>query len=163
MKYMTRLMFILLLSITINAQAGVIVGSKVPGFTLQSADGGNVKLSEFRGKVVLINYWATWCGPCRQELPELDKIHKQFSAKGFTMLGINIDNKPKNAIKMLKRLKIKFPVVFDPKKKVSEQMNVDAMPFTILVDQSGVARYVHRGYVSGDENKYRSEIKKVLK
>lgn len=163
MKIRIQVAMIFLLMAAVSANASVTVGKKAPDFTLPGANGKNIKLSEFRGKAVLINFWATWCGPCRQEMPLLNKIHKDFSGKGFSMLGINIDNKPKNAIKMMKKLGVNFPVVFDKDKTVSESMGVEAMPFTLLVDQSGVVRYVHKGYVPGDEKKYRAEILKVLK
>lgn len=163
MKPLSRIAIILLFAIAVPVHAAVSVGSTIADFTLPSASGKNIKFSELRGKVVLVNFWATWCGPCRQEMPLLNDIHKEYSAKGFTMLGINIDNKPKNAIKMMKKLGVNFPVVFDKSKSVSEQMGVEAMPFTVLVDRAGKARYVHKGYVSGDEKIYRAEIMKVLK
>jgi peroxiredoxin len=133
-----------------------------PDFTLKSATGENIKLSELRGQVVMINFWASWCGPCRQEMPLLDEIHARYSPMGFTMLGVNVEEDSAKAKALLKDLPVDFPILFDQKNQVSKDYDVIAMPSTVLVDRDGNIRYIHRGYKPGDENAYQDMIRTVI-
>jgi peroxiredoxin len=138
-------------------------GQAAPDFTLKSASGQNLRLRELRGEVVLINFWATWCGPCRQEMPLLNKIHEQYRKAGFTLLGVNIDDDPAVARDMARKLGVAFPVLLDTDKRVSRLYDVDTMPATLLVDRNGKVRYVHRGYRPGLEVTYQNQIRELLK
>jgi peroxiredoxin len=138
-------------------------GSMAPNFTLKSSAGRNVKLSEHRGEVIMINFWATWCGPCRQEMPLLNRIHEQYRKAGFTLLGVNIDDRPDAAQSMAKKLGVTFPVLFDTEKRVSRLYDVNAMPSTVLIDRDGKVRYIHLGYRAGYETRYESQIRELLK
>jgi peroxiredoxin len=138
-------------------------GQAAPDFTLKSASGQNLRLRELRGEVVLINFWASWCGPCRQEMPLLNKIHEQYRKAGFTLLGVNIDDDPAAARDMARKLGVAFPVLLDTDKRVSKLYDVDTMPATLLVDRSGKVRYVHRGYRPGLEITYQNQIRELLK
>ena len=133
-----------------------------PDFTLKSRSGENLKLSEFRGELVMLNFWASWCGPCRQEMPELEALYKRYQPLGFTILGINVDDHRKNADKMLKQIPVSFPVLYDSKHSVSNLYKVAAMPTTILVDRNGVIRQVHLGYQPGFERIYKTQIEALL-
>ncbi len=134
-----------------------------PDFTLKSKEGKNVRLSDFRGQVVLLNFWASWCGPCRQEMPILDEIHNQYKSLGFSVLGVNLDAKTEKAIAYLKDTPVTFPVLFDPKGVTSELYGVSAMPSTVIIDRSGNVRHLHKGYKSGYEDEYVVQIKKLLR
>ncbi|TQV86579.1 TlpA family protein disulfide reductase [Aliikangiella coralliicola] len=134
-----------------------------PDFTLKSLTGENLRLSDFRGQVVLLNFWASWCGPCRQEMPILDEIHKKYEPLGFAVLGVNVDLKSEKAIDYLRGTPVKFPILLDPKSKVSEQYSVSAMPSTAIIDRDGNVRYVHAGYKTGDEEKYKNKIKELMR
>ena len=138
-------------------------GVMAPDFTLKSAGGKNLKLSEFRGDVVMINFWATWCGPCRQEMPQLNELYSRYRKAGFHVLAVNVDNDAAKAAAMAKRLHISFPVLFDKGKKVSKLFNIDAMPSTLFIDRDGRVRYVHRGYRPGVEKKYQAHIRELLR
>jgi peroxiredoxin len=138
-------------------------GDKAPDFTLRANTGKNIKLSELRGQVVMINFWATWCGPCRQEMPHLERLHDQYRRAGFALLGVNLDENSKSAESLARELGVRFPVLFDSGKKISGRYDVDAMPSTLLIDRSGVVRYLHRGYRSGVENEYEAKIRELLK
>lgn len=135
----------------------------VPDFTLKAMTGENLRLEEMRGQVVLINFWASWCGPCRQEMPVLQKIHTRYEPLGFTVLGVNVDEEPKKAERIAERMNLDFPLLLDSKQKVSESFDVNAMPFTVLVDRDGVVRYIHRGYKPGDEAHYVNKLKPLLR
>ncbi len=138
-------------------------GKAAPDFALKSSTGENLRLSEFRGDVVMINFWATWCGPCRQEMPLLDELYARYERVGFNLLGVNIDDDSRRAMQMIEELGVDFPVLFDARKEVSKLYEVDAMPVTVLVDREGNVRYVHHGYKPGYEEKYLDQIRSLLR
>ncbi|MEM7611422.1 MAG: TlpA disulfide reductase family protein [Pseudomonadota bacterium] len=152
----------LLLASATVASTG-LSGKVAPDFALKNSAGENVRLTDLRGDVVMINFWATWCGPCREEMPLLDELHSRYNRVGFSLLGVNIDDDPKRAEKMITDLGVTFPVVFDDTKEVSETYDVSAMPVTILLDREGVVRYVHYGYKPGYEDKYLEQIRELLR
>jgi peroxiredoxin len=138
-------------------------GQQAPDFALKSSTGENLRLSEYRGDVVMINFWATWCGPCRQEMPLLDELYNRYQRVGFNLLGVNIDDDSRRAMQMAEELGIDFPVLFDASKEVSRLYEVEAMPVTVLVDREGTVRYVHHGYKPGYEEKYLDQIRSLLR
>jgi len=146
-----------------TATALPAVGRAAPDFAAKSDGGRNVRLSELRGQVVLVNFWASWCSPCRQELPLLNKLYTQYRAAGFVLLAVNVDDNPKDAEAMLKRLGLRFPTLFDGSKNVAKLYGVDTMPATLVIDRDGRVRYVHRGYYEGYERKYEQQVRELLK
>ncbi len=138
-------------------------GQQAPDFALKSSTGENLRLSEYRGDVVMINFWATWCGPCRQEMPLLDELYQRYERVGFSLLGVNIDDDSRRAMQMIEDLGVSFPVLFDAQKEVSKLYEVDAMPVTVLVDREGNVRHVHHGYKPGYEQKYLDQIRSLLR
>ena len=155
-------LFITTLFIFNNSYAGELSGP-APDFTLKSKSGSNLKLSEQRGNVVMINFWASWCGPCRQEMPLLDEMYRKYKKLGFTIWGVNIEPDSSNAQRLLKDVPVTFPILFDTQNSVSKMYNVSAMPSTVLVDRNGNLRYIHKGYKPGDENEYRRLAKKLIR
>ena len=151
-----------LLLVAAVARAGV-EQSMAPDFTLKTTSGENLKLSEYRGDVVLINFWASWCGPCRQEMPALSELHDKYQALGFTVLGVNVEEDPGKAVKLLEELPVSFPVLFDSESTVSRQYDVVAMPSTVLVDRNGKMRYLHKGYKPGLEDVYLQQIRDLIR
>ncbi len=143
--------------------AATITKSPAPDFTLKSNGGNNLRLSEHRGQVVLINFWASWCGPCRQEMPVLDEIQKKYQKLGFTILGVNVDKDIAAANRILNDIPVSFPILYDTGNAVSELMNVDAMPTTVLIDRNGDIRFTHRGYKPGYEKLYIQQIKTLIR
>lgn len=138
-------------------------GRAAPDFALKSSSGENLRLSEYRGDVVMINFWATWCGPCRQEMPLLDELYSRYERVGFNLLGVNIDDDSRRAMQMIEELGVNFPVLFDARKEVSKLYEVEAMPVTVLVDREGNVRYVHHGYKPGYEDKYLDQVRSLLR
>ena len=143
--------------------ASGLAGQPAPDFALKSSTGENLRLSEYRGDVVMINFWATWCGPCRQEMPLLDELYTRYQRVGFNLLGVNIDDDSSRAMKMISELGVSFPVLFDARKEVSKLYDVDAMPVTVLVDREGNVRYIHEGYKPGYENTYLDQVRSLLR
>jgi peroxiredoxin len=148
--------------ITVSSMVGASA-SIAPGFSLPSRSGDSVSLQSLKGQVVMINFWASWCGPCRQEMPLLDQMYKRYSSLGFTLLGVNVEADVKDAEKWLAATPVTFPVLFDKENKVSKLYDVNAMPSTVFIDRKGNVRYLHRGYKAGDEGEYLNQIRALLK
>jgi DsbE subfamily thiol:disulfide oxidoreductase len=158
MKPILKWAFVLaaLVSAAVNA-------TQAPDFTLKSRDGKNMRLSELRGQVVLLNFWASWCGPCREEMPILNALYHKYKDLGFTVLGVNLDAKTEKALAYLKDTPVDFPVLYDPKGEVSKVYGVSAMPSTVIIDRNGTVRYLHQGYKAGYEDTYRQQIKTLMR
>ena len=144
------------------AQAEVLEG-KAPDFTLKSRSGENIKLSELRGDVVMINFWASWCAPCRQEMPLLEEMNKKYSDLGFVLLGVNVEEDSSKAVELLRDVPVSFPILYDNKNEVTKLYKVVAMPSTVMVDRDGNMRYLHRGYLPGYEVEYAKQIKELVR
>jgi len=145
------------------ASSALAGGTSAPDFVLPARDGSTVRLSELRGQVVMINFWATWCGPCRQEMPLLALLQSKYEPLGFTLLAVNVEPDSAAAQDWLKGMAADLPVLFDRKNTVAESFGVQGMPSSVFVDRTGNVRYVHRGYQAGDESKYADMIRSLVK
>ncbi len=134
-----------------------------PDFTLVDRNGQQVSLSEFKGQVVLINFWATWCGPCRKEMPLLEQLYQRYQPLGLTLLGINVEEDNGDAEAFLRETPVSFPVLFDPENRVSQLYEISAMPSTVLVDRQGRLRFLHHGFQPGYENIYQDQIRQLVR
>lgn len=134
-----------------------------PDFTLKSLSGENIRLSELRGNVVMINFWASWCGPCRQEMPLLEQLYQRYNALGFELLGVNVEQDVDDAKRWLADRPVSFPVLLDPQNELTKIYQVKAMPSTILVDRDGNVRHLHKGYKPGDENTYQDLVRSLIR
>jgi peroxiredoxin len=143
--------------------AAVTPATGAPDFTLPRLGGANLRLQEQRGQVVMVNFWATWCGPCRVEMPHLSRLYDKYRASGFTVLAVNIDEDPGKAANLASQLGMRFPVLLDTDKKVSRLYDLSTMPSTVLIDREGRVRYVHRGYRDGYEEIYDKQIRELLR
>lgn len=119
-------------------------------------------LESLRGEPALINFWASWCGPCRQEMPLLDSIYRKYKDMGFELIGVNVEPDSKAANAWLKATPVTYPILYDPQSQVSQLYQVQAMPTTVIIDRTGTVRYLHRGYVAGDENAYLNSIRSLI-
>jgi thiol-disulfide isomerase/thioredoxin len=143
--------------------ASVTAGAPAAAFQLPAAVGDPVSLAELKGQVVLINFWASWCGPCREEMPVLEQLYKKYKPAGFTLLGVNVEPKSADALGFLKSTPVSFPVLFDPDSKVSKLYEVSGMPSTVILDRKGNVRYVHHGYKPGEESEYLDQIRSLVR
>ncbi|MEP7311332.1 MAG: TlpA disulfide reductase family protein [Pseudomonadota bacterium] len=134
-----------------------------PEFQLAAMTGSSVNLAQYKGQVVMINFWATWCGPCRQEMPVLEQLYKKYKPLGFTMIGVNVEPDSAGAVEWLKSTPVTFPILFDTDSKVSKLYAVAGMPSTVIVDRKGQMRFLHRGYKPGDENEYLNQIRALVR
>ena len=162
-RFSTACWAALLVCAATTASAAVTPQAAAPDFTLRSADGRNLRLNEQRGQVVLVNFWASWCGPCRQEMPHLNRLYDKYKASGFTLLGVNIDDDPRLANAVVARMGLKFPVLLDADKTVSKLYDLGSMPATVLIDRDGRVRFLHRGYRDGMEEAYEKQIRELVK
>ena len=150
------------LALSLQAVAAPVSGP-APAFALGAMGGSTVDLAQYKGQVVMINFWATWCGPCRQEMPILEQLHKKYKPMGFTMIGVNVEPDSKGAVDWLKATPVTFPILFDTESKVSKLYSVSGMPSTVIVDRKGNLRWLHRGYKPGDENEYLDQIRALVR
>ncbi len=138
-------------------------GGPAPSFTLAALTGQQAALSQYKGQVVMVNFWATWCGPCQQEMPLLDQMYKKYKPAGFTLIGVNVDKEAPAVKDLMARKPVSFPVLLDPANQVSKAYHVDEMPSSVLIDRKGEIRYIHRGYRPGDENEYQDRIRQLIR
>jgi peroxiredoxin len=155
----TAMLLVLLAGTAFAADAG----GPAPAFTLAALTGQQSALSQYKGQVVMVNFWATWCGPCQQEMPLLDQMYKKYKPAGFTLIGVNVDKEAPAVRELMARKPVSFPVLLDPANQVSKAYHVDEMPSSVLIDRKGEIRYIHRGYRPGDENEYQDRIRQLIR
>ncbi|MDP2601812.1 MAG: TlpA disulfide reductase family protein [Deltaproteobacteria bacterium] len=113
--------------------------SPAPGFTLPDLERGKVSLKDFRGKLLMLNFWASWCVPCREEMPAMERLYQKYKDRGFVILGVNLKDDKKSAISFVRELKITFPIGFDPNGEVGLLYGAWGLPATYLIDTKGIA------------------------
>ncbi len=151
---------VLLLSCTPAQQE---VSQPAPDFSLTSLSGSQVSLVEQQGKVVLLNFWASWCVPCLKEFPFLQQLQQDYAEQGFIVLAVNVDQDKEEALQWLKTKSVTFTVLFDSDSMVRQSYNVQGMPTSILVDASGQQRSIFKGYKASAQQQYHKAIKRLLK
>ncbi len=142
----------LLLSFTLGGAFAMNNPKKAPDFSLETNKGSIVTLSKLQGKVVLVNFWATWCGPCRAEIPGFLEVYKEYKSKGFEIVGISLDQDGwKKVNPFVERFKIDYPIVMGNLKVVEAYGNFNAIPTSFLVDKKGNIVDEHVGYLSKED------------
>jgi cytochrome c biogenesis protein CcmG, thiol:disulfide interchange protein DsbE len=143
--------------------AAVEVGSAMPRYTAQTIDGKKFDVAAERGKVVLLNVWATWCGPCRFEIPALDKLHAKYQAKGFEVVGVSIDEgEPAPVKQFVSEHEMHYPIVLDPDGKLANLFQTTVIPTSVLIDRKGKVVWKKYGVIEENEAQLLSAIKKSL-
>lgn len=162
MKKRSLILSILFLLIIISSFD--FIGEMAPDFTAKDIDGKDIRLSNYRGKIVLLDFWASWCGPCQQEFPFLIDFYNNHKNENFIVLAVNIDNEKENMLNFLRKnyMREKFPVIFDPEKKVPPIYDIQAMPTSIFIDKKGTIRYVHNGYNESSKKEFKKELTTLL-
>lgn len=138
-------------------------GDAAKDFEMPALDGsGTVALAEYRGKVVYLDFWASWCGPCQTAIPLIEELRAEFPPQHFQVVAVNLDKSAKKARKFLEKNPVGYPSAADPRGKLPRAFGLETMPTSYLIDQKGVVRYVHEGFREGDVDAIRAEIKKLL-
>ncbi len=147
----------------VQAAPAAAAAKPAPDFALTLSDGRKITLAQLRGQVVMINFWASWCGPCRTEMPLLDAMYKKYKAMGFTLVAVNVEPNSKEAQAFLHDVPVSFPVAYDNDSKMTKLFDVQGMPSSVIIDRRGNARVVHKGYRPGDENEYLDNIRTLIR
>lgn len=132
------------------AVAGPKQGSVPEDFAARALVSGNYRLSEYRGDVVVLLFWGTWCGECRASLGDVDRIWRTYNSAGLMALGVNLDEKPEAPTALIKATGVGFPSIRDGSKKIARGFDVDALPMIVLLDREGRVRYAVSGARTGD-------------
>lgn len=160
----TRLLLaaLLLLASGMVSAESPILGASAPDFTLPSLRGGNQRLSDRLGEVVLLTFWTSPCNPCRQQLARLDDLAAQFASDGLVIFGINLDGDERRTAQAIRTLNVSYPILLDDLKNVSRSYQVEKMPVTVLIDRQGMVRYVSKGFRLGAEKGYADKLRELL-
>jgi len=140
-----------------------LVGKDAPDFVLKSLDGKNLRLSEYRGQVVLVNFWARWDGDSRKEMPALERLNATYGRAGLAILGVSVDEDQRRGGEFAKSMGVSYPILFSTNGAVGRDYQIQKMPFTILVDRTGVVRYASVGYRRDDATAYLEHIRELLR
>jgi peroxiredoxin len=152
-----------LLATSSLAAAPSMVGKEAPDFALKGIDGRNLRLSEFRGQVVLVNFWARWAGDTRLLMPALDRINTTYQRAGLVVLGISVDEDLRRSREFADAMAVSYPILFDAGSSIGKDYQLQKMPMTMLVDRNGVIRYSSVGFKRGDERVYLDQIRELLR
>jgi peroxiredoxin len=152
-----------ILAVPLSAwSARPVLSEAAPDFALKSVTGDNLRLSEYRGEVVMLYFWSTRCGRCRDQLTKLNVLYSEHREQEFQLLSVNIDKNQDLAREATASLGLQFPVMIDAQKTVSRLYELGTIPFTVLIDPTGMVRYLHAGYKRGDELMYGDEMEILL-
>ena len=139
-----------------------LVGKNAIGFTLASINGDRVSLKALSGQVVVLNFWATWCNPCLEELPEFERLQQRYGKRGLKILTVSVDGNIENVRSFVKKNDLRLTALWDQKKRLADAYNVDAMPSTYIIDRYGVVRYVHKGFSRAEFKRIEAEADELL-
>jgi len=136
-------------------------GQDAPDFTLDGP-AHPVHLSAYRGKTVYLDFWASWCGPCKQSMPWMNEMQKRYGAKGFQVIGVNVDQKSEDAKAFLSQVPAQFDIAFDPSGTTPKTYGIKGMPTSMLIGRDGKVRLIHQGFKSENAAELESAIQQAL-
>ena len=154
--------WLVLLTAALAASVSLGAQSPAPPLVFPTAAGTPLALADLKGKVVLVDVWASWCPPCKAAFPHYDALYTEYRARGFEVYAINVDERRADADRFLAGRTFTIPVVFDPKGVAPEQLRLRGMPTSYLVDRRGVIRFTHEGFTDKDVSLYARRIETLL-
>ena len=155
-----------LLFFTTNSAHAIDLRQVAPEFSIPGKlkDAKNtIKLSDYRGKLVYLDFWASWCGPCKKSFPWMNAMQEKFASKGLTVIAINLDNKSEDSVTFLEKIPANFLIGFDKQGEIAKQYQVQAMPSSVLIDRDGKILARHKGFNDNTAKKIEEEIEQLLR
>jgi cytochrome c biogenesis protein CcmG, thiol:disulfide interchange protein DsbE len=146
----------------LNAASAQEVGSKAPAFDVAGSGGKNVRMADLKGRVVYVDFWASWCAPCKQSFPWMNEMQEKYGARGLSVVAVTVDRRREDADKFLATMPAKFAVAYDTTGKVAEAYRPKGMPTSFLVGADGIVRAVHVGFKDQDKADLEREIQAAL-
>jgi len=156
------LALVALFSILSSSAFALDVGARMPSAALTDLAGKPLAAKDLAGKVVIIDFWASWCEPCKQELPALEALYQKYKDQGLVVVGVSVDSELDKARGLAKGLKLSFPSMHDAQHVLAEQFDPPRMPSSYVIDKKGIVRHVHGGFRAGDEKDIEREIRTLL-
>ena len=138
-------------------------GTAAPSFNLEDLNGSSVTLEQFKGKVVFLDFWGTWCAPCKEEMPELDKLYNKYRKEGFEVIGVSINGSRPDIEKFLQKVPVGFHILIDDKDRAGDAYRVSSLPVGFIIGKDGIIRHKHMGFGSEFLPMYEKEIIELLK
>lgn len=154
----------LVLALNTSSAFAVSAGDTAPNFKLPRLErSGDIQLKSYRGKVVYVDFWASWCGPCRLSLPELNTLRKKYRKQGFEVIAINLDEEKEDAMEFLKEFPVSYPTARDVEGTTPDKYGLQGMPTAYLIDRKGKVSLVHEGFKKTDSEELSAHIATLLK
>jgi peroxiredoxin len=140
------------------------LNTKAPDFSMSDLNGNTVKLADFKGKVLLIDFWASWCLPCKKSMPHIIDLYNKRTDSSFTVIAVNVDEDRSKINDFAKSINAEFPfpVIFDKESKLPDLYHIEGMPTTIIIDKEGIIRFKETGFTDEIKEKMDSKIKELL-
>lgn len=145
-----------------NAATALDTGARMPEIGLKDLHGNTIDRASLAGKVVIVDFWASWCGPCKEEMPVLSRLYTKHASSGLVVVGVSVDEDVANVRSFLAKVKATFPIVHDQKHTVAERFAPPKMPSSYVIDRRGIVRHVHGGFRPADADSLASEVQKLL-
>jgi len=145
---------------TPRAASSPTEGAAAPAIALETLQGDRISLADYDGRVVLVHFWATWCGPCRYEIPELSRVRNELTDLGFEILAVNVGEEVESVTPFVESMEMAFPVLLDRDMRVAQSYAIRGIPASFLVDQEGIVRMVHVGVLT--EELLRERVETLL-
>jgi peroxiredoxin len=161
-RHVVAAFFFALTLLTVGYVAALEEGTRAPEIAGTDLEGNRFQLSQARGKVVVVDFWASWCQPCGDAMPALDRLYRQYKDHGLVVVGVNVDREERNARQFLRRTRVSFPVVHDESHSLADRYAPPTMPSTYVIDRRGVVRHVHAGFRQGDARSLETMIRGLL-
>lgn len=160
-KRVSQLLSGLAATLLVSSAMALDKGSAAPAFDLSGAE-GNVSLTKYQGKLVYLDFWASWCGPCRQSFPWMNELQAKYGSQGLQIIGVNLDQKNEDARQFLATTPARFVVAFDPAGATPRSYGVKGMPSSVLIGPDGKILFEHAGFKDADKNALEAKIKSSL-